>query len=58
VHRWGLTSSADCDCGANQQTMRHISDDCPLRRFPSGLVELHDAGQEAVEYLTNLDLNL
>jgi hypothetical protein len=30
MHRWRFVESPACDCGAEEQTMRHIVDDCPL----------------------------
>jgi hypothetical protein len=47
-----------CDCGAEEQTMNHIVNDCPIRSFPGGLLALNDASPAAVEYLSNLDLNV
>jgi hypothetical protein len=38
-HRWGYMDSPVCDCG--QQTMSHIVNKCPIRRFNGGLVELN-----------------
>ncbi|XP_017300807.1 ATP-dependent RNA helicase p62-like [Diaphorina citri] len=33
LHKWGLKSSAACDCGAEKQTILHIIQDCPRRRY-------------------------
>jgi hypothetical protein len=30
MYRLRLVESPACDCGAEEQTMRHIVDDCPL----------------------------
>jgi hypothetical protein len=38
--RWGFVESPACDCGAEEQTMRHIVEDCPLRLFDDGLTGL------------------
>jgi hypothetical protein len=46
-----------CDCGAEEQTMNHIVNDCPIRSFPGELLALNDASPAAVEYLSTLDLN-
>jgi hypothetical protein len=40
--RWGYVDSPLCDCEAAQQTMSHIVNECPIRRFNGGLVELSD----------------
>jgi hypothetical protein len=58
MHRWGFTDIPDCDCGAEQQTVQHIENECPLRSFPGGLAVLNEAGPDALEYLRRLDLNL
>jgi hypothetical protein len=36
----GFLESPVCDCDAEEQTMRHIVDDCPLRLFADGLTYL------------------
>jgi hypothetical protein len=51
MHIWGFTDIPDCDCGADQQTMRHIVNECPLRSFSGGLAVLNEAGPDAVETL-------
>jgi hypothetical protein len=38
--------------------MNHIVNDCPIRSFLGGLMALNDASPAAVEYLSNLDLNV
>jgi hypothetical protein len=58
MHRWGFVKSPACDCCAEEQTMRHIVDDCPLRLFADGLTKLCAMSDETVEYLSGLDLNL
>ena len=30
MYRWGLTSTAVCDCGAEQQTPGHLLNQCPI----------------------------
>jgi hypothetical protein len=47
-----------CGCGADQQTMSHIVNECPIRRFNGGLVELSEAGPNAISFLENLDILL
>jgi hypothetical protein len=58
MHIWEFEKSPACDCGAEEQTMRHIVDDCPLRLFAGGLTGLYAMIDETVEYLSGLDLNL
>jgi hypothetical protein len=57
MHKWGFGESPDCVCGAEQQTMDHIVNKCPLRLFPCGLLSLNEANPDAVEYLSRLDPN-
>ena len=40
MHQWGYIASPLCDCG-EQQTMRHIVNECPLTCFDGGISELH-----------------
>jgi hypothetical protein len=58
MHRWGLVESPACDCSAEEQTIRHIVDDCPLRLFADGLTGLFAMSDETVEYLSGSDLIL
>ena len=44
--------------GQNGQTTRHIVEECPLTAFPGGLQRLHQAGPDAVEWLSRLSLKL
>ena len=30
IYRWGLTTTAVCDCGAEQQTLEHLLYQCPI----------------------------
>jgi len=45
------TDPTCCDCGAPQQTMMHIVEDCPVTRFPSSLPALHLADENALIWL-------
>jgi hypothetical protein len=38
--------------------MNHIVNDCPIRSFPGGLLALNYVSPAALEYLSNLDLNV
>ena len=56
---WKYTDSPLCDCDHSSiQTMRHIINDCSLRRFPGGISEIHSATTDSIVWLENLDLNL
>ena len=45
--RWGLSKSPACDCGADQQTVNHIINVCPLYRPPNGLHGLINVDADA-----------
>ncbi|RZF37085.1 hypothetical protein LSTR_LSTR012577 [Laodelphax striatellus] len=36
LHKWGIIPSPQCDCGAPNQTVRHIVEVCPVPFAPSG----------------------
>ena len=40
MRKWGLVSSANCECGASEQTTGHIILTCPIRRAPRGIMGL------------------
>ena len=46
----GLAQSPSCDCG-QRQTMNHIVDMCPFKKFEGGLNLLHEADEDAVIWL-------
>ena len=58
LYRWGVTASPACPCGESHQTTRHIVEECPLTAFPGGLRRLHEAGPDAVEWLSKLFMKL
>lgn len=58
LHRWGKAVTPECDCGADRQTIRHIVEDCPLRRFAGDPDEFLTATESAINYVTNLDVCL
>jgi hypothetical protein len=58
MHRWGYVDSPVCECVADQQTMSHIVNECPIRRFNGGLIELSEADPNAISFLENLDMLL
>ena len=47
LHKWGLVQSPSCDCG-QRQTMNHIVDTCPLKKFEDGLKLLHEVDDDTV----------
>ena len=55
---WGVIASPACPCGESRQTTRHIVEECPLTAFPECLRRLHEAGLDAVEWLSILSMQL
>ena len=37
LYKWGMASSAACECGAEEQTVDHVVLQCPIHRLPHGL---------------------
>ena len=37
MHKWGLASSPNCECGAVEQTAEHVILTCPTHRAPNGM---------------------
>ncbi len=58
LHLWNLVSSARCDCGALNQTMSHIVNDCPIRKFSGGIEGLNRLDDGSIEWLNELDLDI
>lgn len=57
MHRWGLCDHPYCDCSTTQ-TMTHIVESCPIYGFEGGLPGIHQASEEALHWLSNLDIDL
>lgn len=58
LHLWNLANSPICDCGASDQTMSHIVNECPIRKFSGGIMGLNELVNGALEWLNNVDLSL
>lgn len=59
MHRWNFVDSPSCDCDASTvQSMTHILRDCPIRRFSGSLTDLNLVTTEAIEWLTDLDVEI
>jgi len=53
LYKWGMASSAACECGAEEQTADHVVLQCPIHRSPHeahGLTVLDD---ETIDWLLN-----
>ena len=53
MYGWGLTTTAVCDCGADQQIPEHLLYQCPIynQAKKDGLLVLHD---NSVDWLLNV----
>jgi hypothetical protein len=58
MHSWVFVESPTCDCGAEEQTIGHIVNDCPLRLFADGLTGLCAMSDETVVYLSSSNESL
>ena len=57
VDKYILRVASVVRCVAAQYRV-HIMTECPLTAFPGGLQRLHQAGPDAVEWLSRLSLKL
>jgi hypothetical protein len=58
MQRWGYSNATNCDCSYPCQTMDHIIDDCLIYSFEDGLLSLDEATPEAIQYLSDLNIDL
>jgi len=53
LYKWGMASSAACECGVEEQTVGHVVLRCPVHRPPHGLHGLTVLDHETIERLPN-----
>jgi len=53
LYKWGMASSAACECGA-EQTVDHVVLQCPIHRPPHGLHGQTVLDDETTEWLLNI----
>lgn len=59
MYRWNFRNSPICDCDNDvNQSLNHVLNYCPLRRFEHGLESLHRGSAEGIELLRNLDIEI
>ena len=58
MYKWGLAPSANCECGATQQTADHIISQCPTHRAPRGMFGLTVLDDETRCWLKSLAANI
>jgi len=51
LYKWGMASSAACECGAEEQTVDHVVLQCPINRPSHGLHRLTVLDDETIEWL-------
>jgi len=49
LYKWGMASSAACECGAEEQTVDHVVLQYPINRPPHGLHGLTVLVDETIE---------
>ena len=53
LYKWGMPSSAACECGEEGQIVDHVVLHCPIHRPPNGLLGLAVLDDETTEWLLN-----
>jgi len=54
LYKWGMASSAACECGAEEQTVDHVVLQCPIHQPPHGPHGLTVPDDETTEWLLNI----
>ena len=57
-YKCGFIPSAVCDCGAERQTIKHIIEDCPLRKYPGVKEDFAHLPPKCISWISQLDLSL
>ena len=58
MHKWGLASSAKCECGASKQTADHIILTCLIHRAPQRIMGLTVLDDEARCWLNSITVSI
>jgi len=58
MHKWGLVPSANCRCGAEEQTADHMLASCPLYYPPNATLDLVALDDGTVDWLKRTALNI
>jgi hypothetical protein len=56
LYKWKIADLSDCDCGHTSQIIHQILKDCSIRAFKGSMRELHDATDEAINWIKTLDI--
>ena len=58
MHKWGLTPSPNCKCGASEQTADHVLTTCPIHQAPYGARGLMVLDDETQCWLNNITASI
>ena len=58
MHKWGLASSLNCECGASKQTEDHVLIACPIYRAPHGVPGLTVLDDKTQCWLNNTTFSI
>ena len=58
LHKWNMTPTPACDCGASDQTAKHIIEECHMRKLDGGITRLAECDPTATQWLNDLDLDI
>ena len=58
MHKWGLASSAKCECGASEQTADYITLTYHLHRAPREIMGLKVLDDEARYWLNSVTASI
>jgi len=58
MHKWYLMPSANCRCGAEEQTADYILASCPLYHPPNGTLGMAALDDDTVDWLKRTTLNI
>ena len=53
MHKWGMASTASCECGAEEQTADHIITSCPIYRHPNEIRCLLTVNESLARWLSD-----
>ena len=54
MHKWGMASTASCECAAEAQTADHITTSCPIYRHSNGIQGLLTVNESLARWLSDL----
>lgn len=53
-----MKNDPSCDCGHDDQIVKHIQNDCPKRKFYGGIEGIMNLTTKALDWLKNLNIQL